>query len=130
MLFRSPNQIDSNRCRDISDQIQWLERDSPAHRVLCEHIRSENFLSQLRLAAHGQHTGKLEVLHSMMLAYAPKRIDFEPSAYNGRIKISVLDHNENVQRPIKTGKRGKAQYRLLSAVIAPSIHRLVQYSQY
>lgn len=72
--------------------------------MLTKHLHDTNFVTQLELASHGEHTGRLEVLHSMMLAYVPKRIDFDPPSYEGRIQLAFLDHNENVGRPVKLSK--------------------------
>lgn len=76
----------------------------PAHEVLVDYLSSPNFVSQLKQAAFGTHTSSLESLHSLMLSYASKRIDFDPNSYKGRISLAILDHNENIQRPSKTGK--------------------------
>ena len=54
-------------------------------------------------AGHGQHTGIIEVFHSLILAYAPKRMNYEPDTYTASIMLAVQDHNENVQRPVKRG---------------------------
>lgn len=83
--------------------MKWLTPGSPPHKVLVAHLTSPQFLSQVRQMAHGTHTGALEVLHSSMLAYAPKRLDFDPASYNARIQLAVIDHNENVERPEKLG---------------------------
>lgn len=85
------------------EQIPWLTAGGPAHKVLIEHLHTPQFLSQLEQAAHGRHTGTLEVLHSLILAYASKRIDYDPPAYNGRIQLAIIDHNENCARPLKYG---------------------------
>ena len=81
----------------------WLTPGDAAHELLTNHLHSKAFLSQLELAADGQHTGGLEVLHALFLAYASKRIDFNPHSYKGRIQLAILDHNENCQRSISTG---------------------------
>lgn len=80
--------------------VPWLSPGDDAHQVLTEHLHSSRFLSQLELAAHGQHTGGLEVLHSLFLAYAPKRINFNPPSYEGKIQLAIIDHNENCQREV------------------------------
>ena len=84
--------------------VAWLTPGSEAHKILVEHLHSPNFLSQVEMAAHGQHTGVLEVLHSLFLTYASKRIDYDPPSYEGRIKLAIIDHNENCQRKVKLGE--------------------------
>lgn len=91
-------------CSEEQRTVQWLKPGDPAHKVLIDYLSSNHFLNQIAQAAHGSHTGSLESLHSMMLAYAPKRLDFDPRSYEGRIKLAIMDHNENVQRALKLGK--------------------------
>lgn len=76
---------------------------SPAHKVLTDVLGAPRNLKTLRLLNHGQHTGALENLHSLILAYAPKRTDFDPPSYRARVKLAVIDHNCNVGRQILTG---------------------------
>ena len=89
--------------REEHELLPYLLPGSEAHEVLVEHLHSETFLRQLRLAAHGLHTGQLEVLHSMLLTYVSKRIDYDPAAYRGRIQLAILDHNENCERGVIMG---------------------------
>ena len=93
----------SNAYSEEHRQVQWLSPGDPAHQVLVEHLHSKNFLSQLEQAVHGQHTGSLEVLHSLLLTYASKRVDYDPPSYEGRMQLAILDHNENCQRKAVEG---------------------------
>lgn len=52
---------------------------------------------------HGLHTGSLENLHSLILVYAPKRLDFDPDGYNARVKLAIIDHNYNTGRKYAKG---------------------------
>ena len=83
---------------DFQNSALW---DTHWHALL-----SSKYFLTLKLfitAGHGQHTGIIEVFHSLILAYAPKRINYEPDTYTARIRLAVQDHNENVQRPVKRG---------------------------
>ena len=91
-------------CREESREVTFLSAGDPAHKVLVEHVGSKAFLDQLKLCTHGVHTGRLEVLHSMMLAYVSKRINYDPPSYNARIQLAILDHNENCSRKPLYGK--------------------------
>lgn len=84
--------------------MKWLCPGDEAHKVLVAYLTNKNFISQLKQVAHGTHTGSLESLHSLMLAYASKRIDFDPESYEARVALSIMDHNENVGRKQVTGK--------------------------
>ena len=41
----------------------------------------------------------LEVFHSMLLKYAPKRQEFSYQQMQARLQLAALDHNRNVNRP-------------------------------
>ena len=61
-------------------------------------------LSHLKLLDEAQHTGALEFLHAVMVKYAPKRLNFSLPGYLLRVRLAILDHNENVGREVKTGE--------------------------
>ena len=44
------------------------------------------------------HTGQLEVFHSMMLKYVPKRQHFSYQGMVARTQLAALDHNYNLNR--------------------------------
>ena len=52
-----------------------------------------------------QHTGALEVFHSLLLKYCPKRQHFSYIGMQARIEFAILDHNttptENRQKSRK-----------------------------
>ena len=43
-----------------------------------------------------QHTGELEVFHSALLKYLPKRQSFSYMGMKERAHLAILDHNENI----------------------------------
>ena len=53
---------------------------------------------------HGMHTGSLESLHALILAYAPKLLDFDPPGYQARVQVAIMDHNHNYQRKLRLGE--------------------------
>ena len=67
------------------------------------------------------HTGALESLHSVMLKYAPKRLDFDPASYNGRIQLAILDFNENIHRERQRGNTTPRIYGRSGMVVKKSI---------
>lgn len=86
---------------DIERKAVWLTLGEPAHDLLVKHLQSR--LRTLRMLNHGMHTGRLENLHSLILTYAPKRLDFEPPGYRARVLLAVIEHNCNVRRaPLKS----------------------------
>ena len=53
----------------------------------------------------------LEVFHSMLLKYAPKRQEFGYTQMNARLQLAALDHNCNVDREhaqVEFPRRGSA----------------------
>jgi len=53
------------------------------------------------------HTGALEVFHSLLLKYCPKRQHFSYVGMQGHIELAILDHNYNTNRKQATTKEGK-----------------------
>lgn len=56
------------------------------------------------------YIGALEVFHSAMLVYTPKRIHFTYPVMRGRTMLAVLDNNYNAgreQATTATGKQGQ-----------------------
>lgn len=84
--------------------VDSLKPGDPAQTVLVQQLPFNPFLRQIELCTHGRHTGTLEVLHSLFLAYVSKRIDYNPPSYIDRIQLALLDHNENCQRKPLLGK--------------------------
>jgi hypothetical protein len=82
----------------------WLTADSPGLKVLTDYLHKPRVTKTLRLLNHGQHTGMIESLHNLIISYAPKRLDFDPAAYQSRVRLAIIDHNENVGRPPITGE--------------------------
>lgn len=91
-------------CREFQRKVLWLTPGDAAHQVLCKLLAEPRTLQTLRMLNHGQHTGSLENLHSLILSYAPKRLDFDPPSYRMRVQLAVIDHNSNVGRQKETGK--------------------------
>ena len=63
-----------------------------------------------------RHTGALEVFHSLMLKYVPKRKHFSYRGMLARTQLAALDHNHNcnrLQALVKTGKnKGQQQFKV------------------
>lgn len=76
---------------------------SAAHDVLRKALTDPTNVSTLRMLSHGMHTGTLENMHSLILAYAPKRLDFDVEGYNARVKLAIIDHNRNTGRAVQKG---------------------------
>ena len=51
--------------------------------------------------------GSIENINSLTNKYAPKRLNFDKPAFQARVRVAVLDNNENTGRPILLGKLTK-----------------------
>ncbi|CAM4661702.1 unnamed protein product [Leuciscus chuanchicus] len=77
---------------------KWIDHTSRAFITLENLVLDKGLLKDLRQMALFKHTGKLEVFHSLLLKYCPKRIHFHYTSMLARTQLAVLDHNENVHR--------------------------------
>jgi len=93
----------------------WLKPGSSAFVALEEVVTNAKLLAGLPKLIDFCHTGGLEVYHSMMLKYVPKREHFSYNGMIARTQLAAIDNNENAGRTqavIKKGvNAGEARYR-------------------
>ena len=77
---------------------QWLEKNSPAHNALCKIIYNKTLQRDIKKLCGFQHTGSLEVFHSMLTKYCPKRQHFCYNGMRARTELAIIDHNNNTER--------------------------------
>ena len=99
--------------------IKFLKPGSPAHVALEEVVLNENLIKDLRMVTEFHHTGNLEVFHSSLLKYAPKREHFSYSGMVARTQLAILDHNHNTGRKHAVVKRGPNKGSLKYKVVFP-----------
>ncbi|XP_046566557.1 uncharacterized protein LOC124275119 [Haliotis rubra] len=58
-------------------------------------MMNRKFLEDIRRLSKFLHTGRLEVYHSLLNKYCPKRQDFDKKQMTGRTQLAVLDHNKH-----------------------------------
>jgi len=92
---------------DEQQRKKWLVPHSPAHDALKTIVLDRTLLKDIRQLSEFCHTGKLEVYHSLMTKYCPKRQEFDFAQMSARTALAVLDHNNNTDRPQKTTSEGK-----------------------
>ncbi|XP_057297107.1 uncharacterized protein LOC130626005 [Hydractinia symbiolongicarpus] len=88
---------------------KWIEKHLPAYNALEEIVLDKKNLKDMELLCEPYHTGGVEVFHSLITAYAPKRQHFELNVMNARVKLAILDHNNNVGRKqavVKCARKG------------------------
>ncbi|XP_063047543.1 uncharacterized protein LOC134441244 [Engraulis encrasicolus] len=83
---------------------KWLSEDSAAYRSLREMVLDKRLMKDLEQMTLFKHTGQLEVFHSAMLKYCPKRLHFQYPTMLARTMLAVMDHNENHSRPREQDK--------------------------
>lgn len=89
---------------ETDDDIDWMTPDSSAHKALKSVVLDRRLLTDIEKLTGFCHTGQLEVYHSMLLKYAPKREHFHYGGMNARLQLAALDHNHNVDRDLVRDK--------------------------
>ena len=75
---------------------EMVVKGTPAYEAITKVIPNKKYLEDMKLLANANHTGNLEVFHSLINTYAPKRQEFELNVQNARVQLAIIDHNENV----------------------------------
>ena len=96
------------------NEIAWLTEDSQAYKALEEVVLNKILIADLKFVTDFTHTGNIEVFHSLINKYCPKRQHFRLHGMIARQQLTVLDHNNSVGRDqavTRSGElRGKSQY--------------------
>ncbi|XP_063077476.1 uncharacterized protein LOC134467554 [Engraulis encrasicolus] len=90
--YHAPLSLDDQLRRD------WLQPESQVFKALQAIVEDKRLLKDLQQLTHFKHTGALEVFHSAMLNYLPKRLHFQYESMVARTKLAVMDNNFNVGR--------------------------------
>ena len=102
--------------RNEKKQVQWLKPGSPALVAHEDLISNTSLLNDMEKLTEFHHTGALEVFHSLMLKYLPKRKNFTYSGMWARTKLASLDHNHNCSRAqavVKSGiRKGQQRFKV------------------
>ena len=92
---------------------KWLKKDSKPHNALKEVVLDKRLVKDIRQLSEFCHTGSLEVYHSLMTKYVPKRQEFDQDQMTARTALAALDHNMSVNRQQATNKKGEKRYRMV-----------------
>ena len=84
-------------CEEIRAKL-WLEPSSPSHTELCNIVLKNILLRDIKKLSWFQHTGSLEVFHSLITKYCPKRQYFSYMGMQARTELAIIDHNHNTDR--------------------------------
>jgi len=86
---------------------KWLLSGSLVHRTLKNMVCHKTLLQDMKILTGFHHTGALEMFHSLLLKYCPKRQHFRYIGMQAHIELAILDHNYNTNRKQATNKEGK-----------------------
>ena len=101
--------------REIKEKV-WLKTGTAAHVALEEVVYNKKLLKDLKLVTEFHHTGSLEVYHSMMLNYCPKRQHFGNEEMIARTQLAALDN-------VAVVKHGSSQDSLWYNLVFPKVRK-------
>ena len=87
---------------------KWMRPGSVVHRTLTNVVKDKTLLKDIKKLTGFHHTGSLEVFHSLLLKYCPKRQHFSYVGMQARIELTILDHNYNTERKHATTEKGSS----------------------
>lgn len=94
-------------------ETSWLHPSSSAHDALQKVVQNKNLMKDLDHVTMFRHTGQLEVYHSLLLKYAPKRQHFSYGGMVCRTQLAAIDHNYHVGRQQATTRSGDHRYNIV-----------------
>ena len=90
--------------QDTQRKKNWLSPNSPAHEALKDILFDRTLLSDIERLNEFCHTGQLEVYHSLLTKYCPKRQHFSYHGMIVRTELAIIDHNYNTNHPQATDR--------------------------
>ena len=97
---------------DTNGRRKWLKPNSPAHQALQQIVTKPSLVRDVAKLNSFCHTGMLEVFHSLLTKYCPKRQHFSYVGMCVRTQLAILDHNHNIERQQVTTLEGQPRYKL------------------
>ena len=77
---------------------KWLVEESPAYEALKYIVMDKQLLNDRSSLNKFKHSGQIEVYHSLIDKYYPKRLSFTYEGMYARTQLAVLDHNCGVKQ--------------------------------
>ena len=90
---------------------RWLKEGSPAFIALERVVMNKTLLGDLKYLASFNHTGNLEVFHSLYNKYCPKRLHFGLHGMIARSQLAILDFNAGANVGQAQTKDGRLRYK-------------------
>ena len=85
---------------------KWLRSGSLVHTTLKNIVYNTTLLQDIKILTGFHHTDALEVFHSLILKYYPKRQHFSYVGMQVQIELAILDHNYSTNRKQVTTNKG------------------------
>ena len=99
--------------RQERNRKKWLKRGTPAFIALKKVVLNERLLRDLKHVTKFCHTGGLEVYHSVLTKYIPKRQHFSFKGMLARTQLAVMDHNLNIGRELALTRDGSKIFKVV-----------------
>ena len=90
---------------------KWIKEGSPAFIALEKVVTDKRLICDLKYLVDFNHTGQLEVYHSLYLKYCPKRLHFSYPGMIARSQLAVMDFNSGVYLTQATTKNNEPRYK-------------------
>ena len=102
-----------HKCKhgQLDKERKWLKTDSPSFLALKNVVENKKILADIKYLSKFCHTGNLEVFHSVLNKYCPKRLHFTLESMIARTQLAVLDYNYGSNNTQATTKDGKRRYK-------------------
>ena len=98
---------------------KWLEDKSLAYVALEGVVLNKKKLKDFEKFTEFHPAGKLEVYHSLLFNYIPKRLHYSYKGMVARTQLAVIDHNSNTGRNQATLTRGKNKGNMKYKLVFP-----------
>ena len=95
----------------LEQQRKWLKPNSPSYKAIQTVVQNKRTLADMQYLAQFCHTGNLEVFHSVLTKYCPKRIRFSMHGMIARTQLAVLDFNSGANCDQAVKKDGTPRYK-------------------
>ena len=89
----------------------WLKESSFAYVAVKKIVLDKRLLNDLKYLIDFNHTGALEVYHSLYNKSSPKRLHFSYPVMTARAQLAVPDFNFRVGLAHRKNKQGDLQYK-------------------
>ena len=107
-----PNNNILKRCEHGNIDREWLTPTSSSYIALKRIVTEMLFISGMNYFVDFLHTGNLEVIHSLLLKYCPKRLQFSFHGMITRAQLAILHFNQAMKSEHAVTEDGTPRYKL------------------